>query len=97
MLPQHVAATCRLVCTDLMICVWLLNRVNRKIKVMGILVRIRYSLFSLTPAFASALARLLGVHFLRYPPKGELAETLSDLSLALIFSGPLQEDLFKEK
>ena len=39
----------------------------------------------------SPLACLSRVHFSRYPSR------LSDLHLILMFSGPLQQDLFKEK
>ena len=80
-----------------MTCVYSLNRVNRIFNVMGKLVPIRYSFFYLTSGFAPPLSRLSPVHFLRYPPKGELAQTLSDLNVSLMFSGPLQQDLFKEK
>ena len=46
----------------------------------------------LRPRFCqSPLACLSGVHFSRYPSR------LSDLHLILMFSGPLQQHLFKEK
>ena len=56
----------------------------------------KLSFLSPAPAFASPLACLSRVHFSRYPSNGELARSLSDLHLILMFSGPLQQDLFKK-